>query len=396
MATGNYSYSEYLDEVIDEKRRSNITNVITARNPLNRAVRRVIQRVDLRSTKRNAPLGTRLFDDIYSSPAPTDLKADCIIDLIPQVNRSTRFKLELVDQTKFDRVKTIKNNIVALATDDLVKRVMFSGDVDDTTLQLASLDTLTADGGTWTAYNDATNVATDASNYVKGGGSIGFDLTGSATTAGIYNTSLTEQDISDFTNAGFAFVWVYINSTTNLTNFILEIGNDLTTNYYQMTETDQFDSTAFVAGWNLLMFSFSGATENGTVDDEAIDSVRLYMTKTSGKSDDGYRFDDIRLHTGEIHNILYYSRYGWQSSAGTFLEDSTADTDLLQAETEEVEGFVYRGKYELFNELRRFDLADRALRDYMEWETQYKANNPSERLKQGRSYYDPTLYNKRF
>jgi len=270
---GNYTYLELLAEVIDSSRSSNITNVITARVPLNRAVRRVIQRVDLRSTKRNAVLGTRLFDDIYSYPAPTDYKA--IIDLPPQTNRSTQFKLALVSESIYDRNKTIKNNLVALATDDLVKRIMFSGNVDDTTLLIASLDTLTADGGTWTAYNDATNVATDASNYVKGGGSIGFDLTGAATTAGIYST-ITTQDISAFTNAGFAFVWVYINSTTNLTNFILEIGNDLTTNYYQMTETDRFDATAFVAGWNLLKFNFADATENGTVDDEAIDSKILY------------------------------------------------------------------------------------------------------------------------
>lgn len=396
MAVGNYSYSELLNEVVDSARRSNITNVITARNPINRAVRRVIQRVDLRSTKRNAVLGTNLFDDIYSYPAPSDLKADAIIDLLPQVNRSSQFKLELVSESIFDRNKTVKNNIVAIATDDLVKRIMFSGNVNDTTLQLASLDSLTADGGTWTAYNDAANLAADASNYVVGGGSLKFDLTGSATTAGIYNTSLTSQDISDFTNAGFAFVWVYINSTTNLTNFILEIGNDLTTNYYQMTETDQFDGTAFVNGWNLLMFSFSSATENGTVTDTAIDSVRLYMTKTSGKSDDGYRFDDIRLHTGEIHNILYYSRFGWQSSAGTFLEDSTADTDLLNAETEEFDGFVYRAKVELFRELRRFDLAKDAMDEYLLWERQYKDNNPSERLKSGRTYYNSTLYNRNF
>jgi len=391
-----YTYTQYKNEVIDSARAANITNVITARNPLNRGVRRVLERVDLRSTKRHAALGTRLFDDIYSYPAPTDLKGDAIIGLFPQANRNPFFRLDLKGEEDFDRLKTVKNNIVALATDDLANRIMFSGDVNDTTLLLASCDSLTADGGTWVVYSDAANLAADADNYVQGGGSLKFDLTGAATTAGIYNTSLTLQDISDYTTAGFAFVWVYINSITNLTNFILEIGNDLTTNYYQITETDQFDGTAFVAGWNLLMFSFSAAMENGTVDDEVIGAVRFYMTKTSGKSDDGYRVDEILLHTGEIHNILYYSKYGWQNSSGTFIENSTADTDYLNADTDEFDGFVFRGKAELFRELRRFDLAKDAMEEYALWETNYIRRNPSQRLKLNRFYYNPTLYNRRF
>ena len=137
-------------------------------------------------------------------------------------------------------------------------------------------------------------------------------------------------------------------------------------------------------------------TENGTVTDATVDSVRLIQTKSSGKLDDGYRFDDVRLHSGEIFNILYYSRFGWQSSAGTFLEDSTADTDALNAETEEYDGFVYRGKVELFRELRRFDLVEDAMKEYMEWEKKYKNDNPSERLKGSRSYYRIGLYNREF
>ena len=166
---------EYLNEVIDEKRRSNITNVITARIPLNRAVRRVIQRVDLRSTKRLSVLASNLFKDKFSYESPSDLKT--IIDIPPQVNRRTDYKLELVEQSVFDRNKTIRRNMIAIATDELVKRILFSGSIDDTTLLMASLDTLTADGGTWIAVGDANSVVTDADNKIVGGGSIKYDLT---------------------------------------------------------------------------------------------------------------------------------------------------------------------------------------------------------------------------
>lgn len=391
-----YAYSDLLNQVIDSARRANITNVITARNYLNRAARIVASEVDLRSLKRNSALASDLFNDIYSYPSPSDLKGDALIDLIPQINRRTNFQLELMSQDEFDLKKTVRDNIVAVATDELVKRIMFSGNVDDTIFVAATLDGLTADGGTWTAYGDAANVKADNSNYVKGGGSIKFDLTGSGTTAGIQNTGLTTFDITNYVNDGHIFVWVYINSTVNLTNFVLDIGNDLTANYYSQTITTVHEGTAFVNGWNLLRFDFASMTQNGTVAPASCDSIRIYMTKASGKSDDGYRFDHISLHTGQIHNVLYYSRYPWQTSAGVWIENSTADTDLLNAETDEFDGFVFRAKEELFKELRRFDLALQAHQDYLIWKANYLKLNPSERLTRKRYYWRPTVYRRSF
>lgn len=402
MAVGVYTYLDVLNQVVDTTRRSNIANVITARNYINRAARIVVGEMDLRSTKRNSALASHLFDDIYSYAAPTDLKSDAIIDFIPQANRSSSFRLELTSEQDFDMKKTIKNNLVALATDELVKRIMFSGDVNDTYLAEPTFNTLTADGDTWTAYSDATNVVVDTSNYINGSGCIKFDLTGAATTAGIYNTGLDELDISDYTNNGSVFVWVYINSTTNLTNFILDVGNDLTTNYYTQTITTTHESTSFVAGWNLLRFDFASMTENGTVDDTAIDCIRLYMTKSSGKADDGYRVDSMSFHTGEIHNVLYYSRYPWQTAAGAFLENSTADTDLINAETDEMDLFVWRSKMELYRELRRFDLVEDARIQYEGRDglgglkARYKKMNPSERVERNKQWWNPTLYHRIF
>ena len=174
------------------------------------------------------------------------------------------------------------------------------------------------------------------------------------------------------------------------------MGNDITANYYTQTITTTNESVAFTNGWNLLRFDFASMTQTGTVAPTTCDSIAIYMTKTSGKSDDGYRFDDISFHTGQIHNVLYYSRYPFQTSAGVFLENSTADTDLLNVETDEFEGFVYRGKMELFKELRRFDLAKDARNDYELWKRDYKMKNPTERATRNRFYYNPTIYRRIF
>ena len=396
MAVGVYTYSDYLNQVVDSNRRSNITNVITAANFLNRAARLVVSENDLRSTKRNSPLAAHLFDDVYSYASPTDLKGDALIDLIPQVNRSTDFRLELVSEQEFDMKKTIKSNLVGIATDELVKRILFSGDVSDTIITPATLDSLTADGGTWVLFGDATNVAADTTNFVKGGGSVSFDLVGSGTTAGISNVGLNSFDITNYINSGSVFVWVYINSTTNLTNFIIRIGNDITANYYTQTITTTNEAAAFVNGWNLLRFDFASMTQTGTVAPTTCDSIAIYMTKSSGKSDDGYRIDDISLHTGQIHNVLYYSRYPYQTAAGAFLENSTATTDLLNAEMDEFEGFVWRGKMELYRELRRFDLVQDARNEYILWQKNYKKLYPSERIQRNRYYYNPILNRRTF
>ena len=392
----NYTYSDLLNQVLDVNRRQNITNVITARNYLNRGVRLVVGENDLRSLKRNAVLASSLFDDIYSYALPSDIKGDAFIDLVPQVNRSTNFHLELVNEERFDRNKTIKNNLVSLATDDLTKRLLFSGDVKDTVITPATLDGLTVDGGTWIAFGDAANVIADTDNYVKGGGSIKFDLVGAGTTAGISNIGLNAFDITDYVNNGSVFVWVYINSITNLTNFIIRIGNDITANYYTQTITTNNEGVSFYNGWNLLRFDFVSMTQTGTVAPTTCDSIAIYMTKTAGKSDDGYRFDSITLHTGQIHNILYYSRYGWQSSTQTYLENSTADTDYLNAETDEIDGFVFKCKEELFKELRRFDLAKQANNDYLIWKKEYQNKNPSERLTRNKYYYNTVIYRRTF
>jgi hypothetical protein len=387
-----YLYTDLLSQVVDSARRANITNVITARNYINRGARRVLSDIDLRSSKRNAALSSRLFDDVYSYACPSDLKSDAIIDFIPQVNRNINFRLELLSEQEFDMKKTIKNNVIAVATDDLVKRIKFSGDVKDTILGTATFDSLTADGGTWVLFGDGENVVADTDNYVVGGGSVKFDISSAAgTTAGIQNTDVNDLDITDYVNNGSVFVWVYINSTTDLTNWILRIGND-SSNYYTQTVTTTNEATSFVAGWNLLRFDFASMTETGTVTETAVDYIALYMTKETTKVDNGYRVDGMTLHLGELHNVLYYSRYPWQSSAGAFIENSTADTDYINCESDEFELFVFKAKEELFRELRRFDLAKDAKIEYNELKADYIRKNPSERAHRNRNYYSINLY----
>lgn len=361
--------------------------LISSEDTMNEAVREVVKDADLRSAKRKASLSPKLFSDIYDYAQPSDLKALSIIDVPPQVKRAGEWYL--VPFEEFDRLK--RTNMIALHEYDGTKVLKIAADIDDDQVIVAELDSLSSGGGTWEAVGDAENLTVDSDNYVKGGGSINWDIgSGGGTTAGIKNTSLNSFDLDDdyLGGNGALFVWVYLNSATDVTNFILRIGSGESA-YHQKTITTRHDGTAFVAGWNLLRFDLTSLSDTGSPDDDAITFISIYMTKDAGKvSETDYRFDWIVLKKGEIHEVLYYSKYGWQSSAGAYKENSTDDSDLLVADTDEFNLFVLKGREIAAEEVDETELAERYRQKYNEKLVEYKIMNPSEAKILTNEYYE--------
>ena len=385
MAT--YLYTTLKDNIIDSNLYTNFISSTVVRNGINRGIRKVISDIDLRSTKRKAT-AIRVFDDIYDYTCPTDLKSRKLVDIVTQANRSPNTRLSLVDESTFDRKKTIYNNLVAFTDRDLTRKIKTTINTKDEYETISEFSSLTQGAGTWTVFGDAENLAVNDTRSVDGGNSLEFDISDAGgTTAGAYISGITDIDITNYAVDGSLFVWVYITSTTNLTNYILRIGND-SSNYYYMTVTTTNEGLSFQNGWNLLRFDFSGKTETGTVDEEAIDYITLYMTKDAAKvSETGYRFDKMTLHNGEYHSVIYYSKYGWQNSDATWIENSTADTDYVNADTEELELFTEKCKEELFRDLKDYDQMNLARQNYELLKQNYKSNYPSEAVKMEQYYY---------
>lgn len=337
----SYTRTQLLSD-INAGIRGKIGMISSQEDFVNRVVREVNNDIAIRSTRRKASLAPELFPGIYQYACPSDLRDFRIIDIPAQAKRYDG-SFGLVPSEQF-AVSPQKGDI---AIDDYngVRTLLINSAVNTDTLTLSSLENTTSGGGEWTAVGDATNVRDDGDDYIKGAGSVAFDIgSGATTTAGIENTSLNSFDISDYLGGySSVFVWVRINSTTNLTNFILRLGSD-SGNYYSKTVTARHDGNAFQAGWNLLRFPLTSLTETGTVVDTAIDYVSVYMTKTAGKiNETDYKFNSLVLMRGVIHEVVYYSKYGWQSSAGTYMENSTDSLDYLVADTSEYEIFVKHG-----------------------------------------------------
>lgn len=371
----------------------------------NDAVREVISEVDLRGTKRKSALAPNLFNEVYQYTYPSDAKADRIIDVKPQVKRAGRTDYwELVTEEEFDRLKDEGKidiygdptgldrvetytgaNLIAVSRDDLVNKLLLSRLVNDNELGIDSLDSI----GDWVLFGDGTNLTADTDNYIKGSGSINWDISSAGgTTAGIQNTSLDTFDVSEYIGTGSVFVWAYITSATNLTNFKLLIGQDLTTNYYTITITTNNEGASFYAGWNLLRFDFVNKSETGTVDQDGCDSVALYMTKDGAKiSETDYRFDNLVIKMGPYYDVIYYSRYAWQSSAGTYLEDATTTTDLLNVETDELNIIILKTLQMIEEHLNHPNDADRWEEKYERKKAEYIERNPSEALILQQTYH---------
>ena len=363
--------------------------LISKENTMNAAVRKVIGDFDLRSARRKATLSPKLFQGIYDFAAPSDLKAYSIIDIPPQAKRNSD-EFFLITSEEFDRKKSGLDGFIAIDDFNATRVLKIALRVDDKEKVISTLDTLNAGGGTWVLFGDAENLRKDNDNFIKESGSIRYDISSAGgTTAGIQNTGLNSFDLDDdyLGGNGAVFVWKYLTSATDVTNFILRIGSSDSA-YHQKTITAQHDGTAFVNGWNLLRFDLTSLTDTGTPNDDAITFVAIYMTKATGKvSETDYRFDWLVLKRGVIHEIRYYSKFGWQSAAAAYKENSTLDSDLLVADTDEFELFVLKATEMAAKEAKDFEVATDAKEEYKERLAEYKLRNPSEAKIMTNEYY---------
>lgn len=372
-----YTRSQFLND-INRKIYGKIGMISSQEDFVNEVVREVRNDIALRSAKRKMALTPHLFPQIYQYAVPSDLFDNKIIDIPAQAkDYDNHFTLVPVEQF------TNRPNSGEIAIDDYNgQRVLLINSAITSEQQLISeLDSLNSGGGTWEIVGGAENLARDGDDYIKGGGSLSFDLSSaSETTAGIKNTNINEFDITDFLGGNSAaFVWVKINSITNLTNFVLKLGTD-ESNYYSKTVTTKHDGNAFEVGWNLLRFDLSSLSQTGTVTNTSINFASVYMTKATAKiSETDYKFDWLTILKGARHDITYYSKYGWQSSAGVYKQLSTDDSDLLVADESEYDLFLKKGRYIGLQETNNDDnIIDRAAKDYDLAMKLYGMNNPDE------------------
>lgn len=390
-AVGTYQYTDVLSAVnglIFGKKGV----LISQRGTINRAVRDVVRDIDLRSLKRRATLAPNLFTDVFDYNAPSDLKDNAVVDVQPQIpGRSVDEEWDLIPEEEFDIRKNFDNFILSVSNHDIVRKLRIAAKIDDISITVDPLDSKT----NWTAVGDATNIVTDNDNFIKGSGSVAFDIVagGAGTTAGLQNSSIASFVLIDstvpvdWTAAGSGFVWVYFTTVTGLTNVKLRLGSSSSA-YNEWMATQTNEQTAFAIGWNLIRFPLVSPTVTGSPDNTKITYASVFMTKTAATmgGQTAFRVDHIILKRGKIHNVLYYSKFAWQTSGGTYIENSTADTDYIVADTDEVNLIILRATIAARKEIKEA-FAD-VETDYNNAIARYGSVSPSERLTMSTTRYE--------
>lgn len=402
----SYDYAT-IQRILNTKvkgRRANLnqasdTNI--ERDLINSAVRTALSDIDFRGNIRESVLTPNLMDNQLDYAMPSDVKADKIIGLRPQVtdSRGEFETYDLVPPDEFDRRKKVEKGIFTILNDDLTRTLRVAADIDDETLQIATLDNKN-DQDTWISFDtDAVNdsdVKTDGDDYIEGNGAIRFqaDTTDSTdSTVGIQNRGLDAFDLSSYLARGQAFVDARLTSAdTGIHQLTLRLGSD-SDNYYQVSDSNQNDCSAFQTGWNKVRFDMANKTIAGTPADTATDYAALFWSRDTTTTallhlnDTDWGFDNLILKKGKYYLLSYYSRNVWQDTALTLAENSTHDSHALLVQNDELEVIMTKAAEYASQYLR--DDKDAAYwgKEYERLKNAYLLSNPSQASVMTSSYH---------
>ena len=379
----------YLKGRINAGIQNKIGMLVSPEDMMDEAVRETMNDVRMRSTRRKTSLVPNLYNGQFEYAAPSDLHGPAIID-IPQQAKRADGEFNLVPAAQFTRYRRVGD--IAIQDYNGTRQLLIDSAVPDSSTVIDALSQLAVTGGTWTTLGDGTNLVANTDDYVKGNGSLSFDINASGgTTAGI---SLSTTGITDLSNyighSADIFVWHRITSITGITNYKLRLGTD-SSNYWEFTITARNDGTAFATGWNLFRFDMLLGVKTGSPVATSIKYKVLFMTKLNTKvSELGYEFNYMIAKKGKYADVLYYGKFGWiDATSGAYKEFSTSDTDLLVADTDEFDLIRKRGISIASRETDMLDNAiNRADSDYTTALKAYQMLNPSEDKITISTYYD--------
>jgi len=357
---------------------------------INRAARTLILDVDPQETKRTVQFVGPVFDTIYDYPLADDVKGNKIIDIFPQVQRlPSDIWLQSYNQA-FDVGKQSifsLQNMFTMNFNTGIKTIRINAPLLNAPVILNQVEGI-ATNGTWATGGTASNLAVNNTNHVQGAGSLQFNVT---TGSGfIENSTMSQVDLSTYTNQSSLFVWVYVPTGSQLTSVNLRWGSD-SSNYYSGTVTLNQQGVAFVSGWNLCQFVWSSASTTGSPVTTAIDYSRVTMVMTGG-TNTAVKVNGISSILGTVLNYEYYSKFLFRSvTTGAFQETVFDDSDLINLDTDSYNLFFNLVAFFTVQQQQGLDASfydgNFFGQQYMSGITKYKSLYKSEVQKPQSSYY---------
>lgn len=293
-----------------------------------KAANRLLTRISPEETRRTVTMTTPFYDNVQDYPLVSDFKR--MIDIRPQANRKDLPGQSYFSQTtprQFDI--NLDPNSFSIRWNNMIRTIRAQKLPSGNVILMDPLDSATANGS-WAASVDASNLYTEPLNYVQGNGSLGFDLSGSAGSGVLTNSTASVVDLSTYRyeDSSMLWFWIPVGYSSRFTNFKLVRGESATA-LKTATVTTKSDGTAFTDGWNFLRFDWSTAATTGSPTNLLNTYRKFTVTYTVGTAITGCLIDSWTNAFGQLYEIEYYSEYMFRTSAGVWIQSPTADTDLV-------------------------------------------------------------------
>jgi len=177
------------------------------------------------------------------------------------------------------------------------------------------------DGLTYTGVN--------ADNIVGETHAIRFDMENTGVTSTGLTTTSGTINISDYEDTGYIVFEVEIPDISNVNSVSIKFGDDLSTDYYLGTVTQDVNGNTLAAGVNTIKVEMKGLSVVGTPDNSAVTEWGWYVNHDSGKVAVGdFRLSDMRVADPTHLTFKYIFYRVGKDTSGTELIEFTATTDV--------------------------------------------------------------------
>ena len=358
----------------------NLDNVTNINGLLESAARILVQKVDVPEASDKQSI--TLYNGVYDYLAPTSIFGGALTDFRPQgVSRSITDEVYRQPIKLFDRTKTITPSGYSLAFEHdkgtPLVRVSSSRPTQRTTL-----DPMNSTTG-WTAAGSASGLTVDETVFYESPASLRFLLTGAST--GTLTKAINSLNISSYEDVCVGFLAMRTPSVDDLTSIALKVGS-ASTDYDEVSTTTGFLGAWVVDEFLLVAFDFSTATPTGTPDWTAIDYVQVSVTHSDTITN--FRVGGLWLSLPSPHEIHFQTPYIFLSG-GSLIQKISDDTDQIILNDSAYSLYQYQSAVTISKSSGGSTTA-KTYEDMLtnELYPMYRADNPSQEIRETGSYYD--------
>lgn len=370
-----------------------LNNVADLNRAFERAAATVLQRADI--PEASGVSNYMFYNGVFNYPAPPTIFGGALIDIQPQgVTRTPSDYVYKQPIELFDRTKCFLPNGVAVTFEHYLGQGIMR--IAQVRAPLRSvLDTMSETTG-WVASGTASGLTVDSTVYYQSPASLRFTVTAGT---GTLTKSITATDLSDYEGVGVAFLAIYTPSATDLSSLSVKIGSSASA-YTSVSATQGFLGAWVANEWLLVALDLAQGTNTGTPDFSAIDYIQVNMVAVGTLTN--MRVGGLWLSLPTPYTVLYQSDAIFLSG-GQLSQTISSDNDEIILNDAAYTLYEYECAYAitvqqgsatgqetlsriggLLNGARARNGTILQLGLY----DQYRANNPSEQIRQIGSYYD--------